>query len=308
MRISVILFIFLISACSSVNFTIQNDVVGKTDKDFSNGTQFSYRSPKSITGIEKFIPVPRLQDTDPTDSISNVVLLEQNIYTPDDLKSSEVVPDENPYAGSLTIGEKVVKANTTRRISSQIHLGTSGKYSFAGTTQKFVHDTLTDLGRNQTHPNGWDNEIEAEPLFNFDYERSAQDFRFSKWGFDFNNERTTIVRLGNIHTAILASQGLRYGLNTPDATELNINRVNAYSFTNVFGQLQAHNLYYDGGIFRESVHTVDSKPVIYGFDLGIQVGYKSIIVKFTYSVSSKQYVGAADDFNTTGTLTFGTDW
>lgn len=308
MKFVFILFVFFISACSTINFSIQNDVVGKTDKDFSNGTQFSYRSNKPITGLEDIIPIPRIQDTDPTDTISNVVTLEQNIYTPDDLKSSDIVEDENPYAGSLTLGEKVVKANATRRISSQIRIGTSGKYSLAGATQKFVHDSMTDLGRKQTHPNGWDNEIEAEPLLNLDYERSAQDFRFNKWGLDFNNERSTIIRLGNIHTAILASQGLRYGLNTPDATELNISRFNAYTFGNIFGQLQAHNLYYDGGVFRDSVHTVDSKPVIYGFDTGVQIGYKNLIIRFTYSVSSKQYDGAADNFNTTGILTFGTDW
>lgn len=304
-----VVFLILLSGCINTNVSWQNDVVGGTDNNFTNGFQISHRSDKPMfESIDGKIPVPRILDNDPTKTAYYIFSLDQNIYTPDNLRAHEVVENQNPYAGTLTLGEEKVLLSDDQKISARIRLGSSGKYSYAGQTQMFVHDTLTDWGRPQTHPNGWDNQVDGEPLFNYDYERSKEDGRIKVLGLDLANKRTTLVRLGNIQTDLTGKYGFRFGENVPRFNSVAEKKLAVFLLSDAFAVGRARNIYYDGGIFKDSVHTVDKEYLVYGLENGVEVRYNNLTLKFLYNVQSRDYTEQANSIHSFGWLSLGSDW
>lgn len=300
---------FFLSGCTILSINLENDVVGHTDNNYTNGFNLKTAfKPKHAPKFLESIPVIRLSDSDPVDTTRYVIGLRQDMYTPDDLKATEVVKDENPYAGTLTIDTERIVASYTKRLSTKIRAGTSGPPSLAGKTQIFVHDTMTDLGRKQTHPAGWDNQIEAEPLLNLDFQRDEEHFRVRNYGLDFTSQSQVLLRLGNINTDIIGKIGIRIGHNLPYLNNENEEAFSVFAFSQSFSAYRLHNIYYDGGVFRESVHTIEKEPFIIGLENGIGVGYKSYNIKFLYNIQTKSYKAQADDTHAYGLLVFGTNW
>lgn len=233
------------------------------------------------------------------------------MYTPDQLDRSDIVEDENPYAGTLTLNIQRINANKEQRNATTLRVGTSGHPSFADETQIFVHDTLTNLGKSQTHPNGWDNQIETEPLLNIDHEKSWFNYkaRVTKYT-DLVSVSTVTARLGNINTDAIFTHGWKFGYNIPDFNRQNFasKSLSTYSFLDIFSTARARNIYYDGGIFRDSPHTVDKEIVVNGLDAGVAVEYNSYAIKFHYNIRTKDYKEQDTDFHAYGFLTLGTAW
>jgi len=309
-----LLFLLLsLSACSIISFNLGNDIAGGSDSNFSNSAEIkgsipARNAPTFIKDSLGSIPVPRLFDSDPTETTRFNIGVRQDMYTPVDLLSKDIIENDNPYAGTLTLDSEKVLATNNLRISTKIRTGVSGDLSLAGSTQIFVHDTLTKFGRNQKQPSGWDNQIETEPLFNIDYQRSWEDGRGGVNLFEYATQGMSLLRLGNIFTDATLQYGFKVGYNLPKFDRSNSSVLSIYLFDDVFGSGRLQNIYYDGGVFRDSVHTVDKELLVYGIRSGAAIEYSQYSLKFTYQVQSRDFKQQSAEVHAFGLLALGVDW
>jgi lipid A 3-O-deacylase len=309
MRITFFLFLLLLCSCSKVSFNLENDVFGNTDNNFTNGVEIKVEAdPQDIPkSIDDNFPSGRFFESDPKTVEKYVFGLRQDMYTPYSLKVKEVIPDQNPYAGSLTFDTAKISATEDVKVSTKLRVGTSGWPSLAGETQTFVHDTLTKWGRNQRHPEGWHNQISTQPLINFDWERTVEHFRIGEI-VQLTSESSTLARFGNIHTDALAKIGVKYGYNLPRLNTDSVKEFSVWAGSSSFVDLVAHNLYFDGGIFRDSIHTVDSSPVVVGLENSVGISYGNYSLAFVYNVKTKDYEDQPQASHGYGLIAFGKQW
>ena len=140
------------------------------------------------------------------------ISLGQNIYTPEDTESSDLVKDDRPYAGILYYAIGFHSKSSRRMDSLEFLLGIVGPHSYAEETQEKVHE----LSNNDIF-NGWNNQLKDEPVLGIFYDRKWK-LRKSKISNSFNYDLIPCigVELGNVLTYAYAGTGLRFGWNLPN--------------------------------------------------------------------------------------------
>jgi len=305
-RYIAILLIFVVGCSVNNNYgvVVENDLVAKTDKNYTHGTRFKRISipenrSNTIRYIAETLPAIRLFDSDPRDLSFIETEIGQEIHTPDNIRIREPILDDNPYAGYLY--SKLYRINSSKNtlLETSIETGVIGPLSFADKTQRFVHNDL-GLGAD---PVGWDNQLKNEPIFNFNYRRVRQ---YNPLSYLYPYSETG-VRLGNLYTDFVFTNGIKVGYNIPHLDASNSDIPGVYLFGNSNLQLVARNIFYDGNTFRTS-QSVDTIPVVGSVDYGAAVAYRGYNVKFKVTTSSKQYEEQEDELSTYGGLIFGIDW
>jgi lipid A 3-O-deacylase len=95
-----------------VNFQLENDLFGGgTDRHYTHGSRISMLSSEELTNFEKkfknkvFSYLPEYFQPD-TRRIGFV--LGQNMFTPEDISRSDLIKEDQPYAGWLYMGVSLV--------------------------------------------------------------------------------------------------------------------------------------------------------------------------------------------------------
>lgn len=153
----------------SVSFTIDNDGIVGTDKNYTNGIFLAYHSPSSpllsnvapgaIYQIAKYLPL------DKESAKGWNIVVGQQIWTPEDIESTEPVEDERPYAGLLFLETSISQYSSSRTDQYNFMFGTVGPNSLAEQGQRFIHDII-----GSDEPMGWDYQIENQIVFNLGYQ------------------------------------------------------------------------------------------------------------------------------------------
>ena len=309
-----LIFLILLTGCSSGSyFRIANDIVGGTDYNFTNGWELGMnlereQSKDLLVDAGDTLMFGRIFDEDPTE-VSHLNLgVRQMMYTPSDLRNPNIIEEDNPYAGTATFFFGGIATSDKRRIHTEVELGVSGAPSGAETFQKFVHNDL-DKGAD---PQGWHHQLEAEPIFNINHSRAWQIHRenlFDKSYLEYVHNSEAKARVGTIHLDFEISQEFKLGQNVPQFNRSNVeNAWGIYLFTEPFVRAVGHNFYYDGTVFRDSPHTVESEPLVGGLDSGIGVEYGQYSVKFHYNIRTKDYKEQDSSIHKYGLLSFGVEW
>jgi lipid A 3-O-deacylase len=135
----------------SFGILFENDIFARSDGGYTNGAKFILVSPDrgAGTGAGKFV------------SFS----LSQIISTPEDIKKTELLEDDRPYAGVLyaEIGFHTIRADSMD--SFELLVGILGPDSMAGGIQRFLHRTF-----GWTYPRGWGNQLKDEALLGCFYD------------------------------------------------------------------------------------------------------------------------------------------
>ncbi|MEN0019743.1 MAG: lipid A deacylase LpxR family protein [Planctomycetota bacterium] len=252
----------------SFNLTWSNDAVGFTgvgnrDRHFTNGVglEFAWDATAAYSDWERWLPLPK-DFEDPRFAIG--FNLRQYIFTPSDIGNPDPQPEDWPWAGWLTIGLFVQRADDHKFDHLQLDLGLTGESSLAEAAQEQVHALLSD----QIDPAGWGNQLSHEFTFNLQYERRWKsdelDFGDGEGGMGADLIPYVGGRLGNVF--IDAEIGVigRLGLNLPDTfgpasfvditdhTGLSDDEFGIYAFGRLGGRVVARNLFLDGNIFQDS--------------------------------------------------------
>jgi len=276
---------------SSWHFEFSNDVFFLSDNNISNGMSFQYNSAaaqdwSTMKGVPGFLR--RLGRLVPASSAKHIahrfsLAVTQTLQTPDDLNRVDLIPEDVPYAGILTLQACWYAYDDTRFNALEATVGVVGSLSLAGQAQEAAHKLLKC-----TVPQGWDNQLPNEPLLNISYLHKGKiwDTSVTDAAIAWN------VTLGNYFTQASADIELRLGTNlpggflyVPDPICYNMHyqatlkpprpdRCSLFGSLVFRGTALAHNIFLDGNLLRKS-HSVDRKAMSGQIVAGLHLTYRS---------------------------------
>jgi len=233
------------------------------------------------------------------------VSIGQNIYTPEDIESSEVIEEDRPYAGITYLGIGFHSKSNSRMDTLEFDLGAVGPHSYAEESQEIVHDWI-----DSPDPKGWDNQLKDEPALGVFYER--------KWklpqsgigsGFGYDMIPHLGGGLGNVYTYAGTGAEVRFGWNLPndfgtfpirpcsdtsaafderDPRFFRHGRFGVHVFAAVDGRAVLRNIFLDGNTFQDS-HSVDKKPFMADFMAGVGVIVGPFKGSYAYVYRTKEF-------------------
>ncbi|MEX2516563.1 MAG: lipid A deacylase LpxR family protein [Gammaproteobacteria bacterium] len=296
----------------TASFMFENDLFGDSDQNYTNGIKISwispdltdYRDSERLPGwanalVEKLplINEPGLQ--------RNIAFsIGQKIFTPEDVSRTDLIVDDQPYAGWLFASAAFHNKNERILDTFEIQLGIVGPASFAEDTQRFVH-RLRDI----PEPQGWNNQLETEPGIVLIGERKQRLWQYdfhNRFGMDFIGHAG--IGVGNIHTYANTGVEARFGWNIPrdfgssvirpggdtnapaDSSDPRIggNPFSAHLFAAITGAAVARNLFLDGNTFSSS-HSVDKKHFVGDLVLGASMVISRVKISYAQVFRSREF-------------------
>jgi hypothetical protein len=289
----------------SLHFNWENDATRGSDRHYTQGARIRYLSsdeaaPGWLRGLSKRMPALGFQDA----ALKYAVEVGQEMYTPENLRASEPLLKERPYAGWF-----YASAALQRRGSGpaglpvlehvRLDLGVIGPESYAEDTQKVWHGT---------DPRGWDHQLKTEVGFVLRYQRQYL-YRIrnaAKWTADFIPEME--ASLGSVAVHARAGALIQAGYNIPNRFEVpgekTAKQWGAYCFLGGGGRVIGRNLFLDGNTWRSS-QSVDKKYVVADGTVGLTLVGKSFEVTASQHFRTREFVGqtSADSYGSV-TVTF----
>jgi len=312
-------------------FELDNDVIFDSDNQYSNGWSFQVHTPvadnwHSMEGPADFLKeigawIPSLNAEDLKYRMS--LSIGQIMQTPDDLTESDLITDDVPYAGVLTVKSSWIAYNDNEFRGFEIVLGVVGRPSLAEQSQNFFHKLI---GANTAE--GWDNQLKNEPVLNLNYMRKNKFYKIGhSAGFSFDAVINGDIELGNLVTAAGASIETRFGSNMPrgfayrpdpvgrymtySATLAppNQNQSSIYGTFTIGGTYFVHNLLRDGNVSSDGTHSVEPEDLVGIATFGLNYERQSWGLHFditvtTDTIDTDQVAGNPDTGNNFGVIMF----
>lgn len=299
----------------SATFTVmyENDLFANQDQNYTNGIQLNWMSPDlteyrdskqlpdwAVPLVENlpFINEPGLQ--------RNIGFgLGQKIFTPEDTQRTDLIDDDQPYAGWLYMSAAFHNKNQYELDTFEIQLGMVGPAALGEETQNFVHDL-----RGFEEARGWDNQLENEPgiiLIAEHKDRLVQQNLHSRFGYDVISYYGGGA--GNVHTYANAGLEARIGWNVPidfgstrirpggdtnapvdssDPRFSNTSPFSLHAFAGVTGTVVLRNIFLDGNTFTDS-HSVDKRWLVGDLALGVSLIYRRLKLSYTQVLRTREF-------------------
>lgn len=304
---------------STFTIMFENDLFGDTDQNYTSGLQLNWLSPDlseyrdsdrlpgwAVPIVERlpFINEPGLQ--------RNIGFgLGQKIFTPEEIERSDLIPDDQPYAGWLYLSMALHSKNEHELDTFEVQVGVVGPAALGEETQNFVHDL-----RGIPDARGWDNQLDNEPgilLIAEHKERLLEQALYSRFGYDVIGHYGG--GLGNVHTYASTGVEVRLGWNLPSdfgtarirpggdtnapttsrdpRLTSSASRFSVHLFAGVIGNLVLRNIFLDGNTFSDS-HSVDKRYLVGDFATGASVIYGRVKLSYAQVFRSKEFDGQDD--------------
>ena len=285
------LLCLLFTGCSGLFLKENNDLFKPTQNNDNNYTQ----------GL-------RVGVYTPDETGAHVYYGQQTFYTPDQKQATEPIPGKRPYAGWLSAGYDAIyndSINTQYKLG--INVGVVGPSALGKEAQTFVHETL-----GQKVPRGWGNQLADEPALVLTADRRVR--------MEVDQDTDLIANLGgdagNVFTQAFTGLMARIGDNLPTdfyssdpiyprVHNRDNNPSSYYFFASATGKGVLRNIFLDGSTFQDSI-SVDKKPWVFEWRLGVVYRYERLTLGYTYCNVSEEYntAGGGTDF---GEITVGLD-
>jgi len=203
------------------------------------------------------------------------IAVTQVVQTPEDLSRSDLIENDVPYAGALTLQSSWYAFSDDEVRGFDVVVGVVGPLSLAEQTQKTVHKWIDGI-----EPKGWDNQLSSELVLNLTYMRKKKIWRLGNpSGISFDAAINGDIGVGNLFTHAGASLEMRWGCNMargfmlmPNPIGLDVyhmaslkpvysEKASFYASLVLRGHLFVHNIFRDGNTFHDS-HSVDKEPLV----------------------------------------------
>lgn len=318
------------------NFQFENDLFGSgADSHYTHGSRLSVVVPEPASGLSNFSCHPLEGQVETGAGLLRMLLddlllvdarqrrvsfvLGQNLFTPEDIRTSSLIANDRPYAGWLYAGIGLVAERETgdrRAVDNfELDIGVVGPAAFGEDVQNFWHREVINVREAE----GWQNQLKNEIGVLALYER--------KWPFRFQQENSRMGfevtpslggALGNIYTYAAAGGSVRWGRNLPN--DYGPPRIQPglhgsgffdpepdstfgwYLFAGIEARAVARNIFLDGNTFRDS-HSVDKRPFVGDFQVGFVMNFQHVRVSFTNIFRSKEFYGQRK-FDEFGSINF----
>lgn len=284
---------------SEIQLFVENDMLARTDRYYTNGIKFGVGLPFELLQSPA-AEVLRSFDPDNGDGIQVGLFLGQNMYTPRDITIATPQPDDRPWAAWLYLGGVAQRARNNRLDTVEFDLGVVGPAALGEPVQKAWH-RLIDVKQ----PRGWDNQSKSEPAFMMSYLQKRR----------FGNEHADLIlhgggSLGTVMTHLRAGAMVRlgwrltgYGPDTiePGGAMLHGTRAQGAKdyagtswsvFAGVDHRLVAHNIFLDGPVFRDGP-SVERRKHVRDLSVGFSLRFDQLRFSWTRVARSEEFSSAA---------------
>ncbi|MEO1100431.1 MAG: lipid A deacylase LpxR family protein [Pseudomonadota bacterium] len=290
------------TAPAVISLTIENDLFGGTDRNYSNGLRLERMASEENTfGILKSA-ARLLPGIDVDNQVRQGYALSHVIYTPEDISAVIPDPQDRPYAGWLNVSFTGVAQDRDTQSTVQLNLGIVGPSAGADFVQTNWHDLI-----NVNEPRGWDSQLKDEPGIELIGQRQELVGRYDL-PLDMRSDVAVHggLALGNVRTYANVGAMARLGFGADSLrSDFSPPRIRpalsgggvyqpddgfgAYLFAGVDVRAIARDIFLDGNTFRDSPSVDDRQVFVGDIQSGIAFRYRSTQVAFTYVHRTEQF-------------------
>lgn len=282
------------------SFTYENDLLAGTDRYYTSGFLFAWRSPSydppdwlaTVTGLGHGVIFP----TGGTPRWG--LAFGQNIFTPADTQRRNPDPLDRPYAGWLYGAVNLASYTATQYGSIELQLGMVGPSALGEQTQNNVHDFL-----NIDRALGWDAQLKDEPGVNVILARQWRYNTDPVWDdVSLGIVPSVTASLGNVQT--YASAGVMFRIGNELMADFGPPRMRPsisgstfyqpdgrwgwYAFAGVEGRAVARDIFLDGNTWRDS-RSVDREPLVGDATVGFALIMPFARLTIAYTARSREF-------------------
>ena len=302
---------------------LDNDVIAGTDRGYTNGSRVAFLKEFDEAVVEN--PIARglykLSGTDPDGPLHGLrhrgdgptrfawgFGLTQLMFTPADPKAASAPNGERPYAGWLGLEFSLHVKDSASVSSVTLAVGTTGSNSYAGDTQTWMHENVSDSPTFE----GWDSQVPNEVTVNLNFDQKLRmifldQSRHSPIGVDGYYEWGASV--GNFRTDAYLGALMRFGWNLPSTFSTPRVQIGSYGhelfrsadpqrppfsilgFIGVRGSAVLHDITLDGPVFRNFDTGVRSEPFVGEFLYGFGLRYRHAELAVSHTFRSDEFSG-----------------
>lgn len=292
---------------SEFQLFIENDIFAHTDRYYTNGIKFGIGVP-GATLSEVFCNSAKLAlapFSNEADRLHFGWFVGQNLYTPKKITIDAPQPNDRPWAAWTYMGGVGQRVNEggNKLDTVEIDVGMVGPPALGDQVQTTWHRLI-----GASKPQGWGNQIPAEPALLVSYVRKEK--------IQFGTEHFEViphagVTLGNIFTLARAGGIARIGTHMtgfgPDSIEPggamlqntrnaadpdSRNKFELYGFVGIDARLVGYNVFLEGPWFRDSP-SVSKRNYVNDFKIGASMRYQWLRISLTHIRRSEEFYSAA---------------
>ncbi|THB73238.1 MAG: lipid A deacylase LpxR family protein [Desulfobacteraceae bacterium] len=303
----------------------ENDLFGDTDKYYTNAVQATwiskdlerYLDDKRLPeGLARWLrDTPLVNESDDTHNVG--LILGQHIYTPENIRETDLIVYDRPYAGFLYAGLALHRKTQFQLDTVEAVFGIIGPSSLAEQAQNTVH-RIRDIDEAL----GWDNQLGHEPGIRISWQRK---WRFEPWhdpdtdlGADWITHAG--VTLGNVRTSANAGFEVRFGIRIPQDFGSDVIRPGSgisapllanngpddarwglHAFAGTQLEYVARDVFLDGNTWKDS-HSVEKEPWIIDMSVGLAFNFDTIKLTYRHLFRTRQFENQSQG-HTIGSLT-----
>ncbi|MFT5660439.1 MAG: lipid A 3-O-deacylase [Sulfurimonas sp.] len=282
------------------NFYIENDVYFGTDDGYSTGEMFTFLY--FVPQADNFVYDMLGYNTKKSYSYITFSIANQ-IYTPTNTFTTDLQPNDRPYAGWTYLESGFHKTTKTQLRSLSLKVGTIGPASYSEEIQTNFHKIF-----GMDPVNGWEHQLNNELGINLKYTQKWKYHQKNLDDLEASFIPFTSAELGNIAINTSAGFSARIGYNIPKdygLSSINIGndpgipvygeynnmRTHPWSFSINFtaaGTVVVRDIFLDGNTFSDS-HSMDKETFIGYYGAGFTIRYKNLVLDIMAIEHSKQF-------------------
>jgi lipid A 3-O-deacylase len=280
-------------------FIWENDIFGGTDRNYTNGNRISYLSPTQTISSFPAEAARFLLGADGTDNVRYGLAIGHSIYTPEDTDVTTPLPEQHPYAGYLYAEGALQVERPDTLDTLTVQLGVVGPAAGGKSVQNNFHSLI---GADEAK--GWSNQLKNEPAFLISFDRSFRALaELEAGGFGMDLTPSIGATLGNVQTqaqvGLMAriGQDLRSDFGPPRVRPALAgggffnprNEFSWYLFAGVAGRAVAYDIFLDGNLFRSGGPSVDRRPLVADFQVGIAAQWGDLQLAYTFVTRTEEF-------------------
>jgi lipid A 3-O-deacylase len=282
------------------SFTLENDALAGTDKNYTNGFQFDWRSssydqPQWMAAITNRLSLLFPQGGTTRWGAS----FGQAIFTPADTERRNPDPRDRPYAGWLYGSVSLASYTASSMGSVELQMGIVGPGALGEQVQNGFH-RLAGFRLAE----GWDHQLKDEFGINVIANRQWRwNYDVGSTGLQYGFVPSLTGSLGTVYTYAAAGMLVRFGSNLnadfgpprtrPGQTGSNFfqpenSGFGWYVFAGTEGRAIARNIFLDGNSFGNGPH-VHRDPFVADFTAGAAIMFNRVRVTASYTYRTREF-------------------
>ncbi|HEY4251564.1 MAG TPA: lipid A deacylase LpxR family protein [Roseomonas sp.] len=285
---------------ATLSLSIENDILGGTDRYYTNGLQLSWYSASAD------LPQPLAwlnRQLDPVLGPGQLrwgAALGQSIYTPQDTQRRDPDPRDRPYAGFLYGTVSLARDAGDSFTVFELQAGLVGPGALGEQVQNNFHDLIGD-----STSRGWNYQLKDEFVFGAVLDRTWRVPLTQFLGVQTELLPSATLSAGTITTYAAAGAMLRIGqgleadygpprirpsLSGSAFFQPRTRDFGWYLFGGVEGRAVARDIFLDGNTWRDS-RSVSHRPFVGDMQIGAAVMWNGVRISYTQVWRSEEFYG-----------------